>query len=193
MKKTIFFLALCMMLVTGFLTLLVLNDPVKLISVLELWSLIFFWVFLCGSLMYFLRNTFTKYYSRIRLPIWIKFTVFSTTFALIEEAIAVSINNYFYQSGVHGLTASTNYWEVISKHSIIALLPVFLIFSFYIQKFKPSPYKAFLYFGVIGTLAETTIGGFLSLLQFGMWIFVYGLMIYLPAHQNNEFSQKDFL
>jgi uncharacterized membrane protein YhaH (DUF805 family) len=38
-----------------------------------------------------------------------------------------------------------------------------------------------LLFGLTGTLAETLSFGLQNLLQVGMWVFVYGLMVYLPA------------
>ena len=79
------------------------------------------------------------------------------------------------------LTASTNYWEVISQHSVVIFIPILVIFSLFIKFFKLNPQKSFLYFGIIGTLAEISIGGVMSLLEFAMWIFVYGLMVYLPS------------
>ncbi|KKR69619.1 MAG: hypothetical protein UU10_C0009G0001, partial [Parcubacteria group bacterium GW2011_GWF1_40_6] len=78
-------------------------------------------------------------------------------------------------------TASTNYWEVVSQHSVVAFIPIFIIFSIFIKFFKLSPQKSFLYFGIIGTLTEVSIGGLTSLLQFAMWILVYGLIVYLPS------------
>ena len=40
----------------------------------------------------------------------------------------------------------------------------------------------FLLYGLLGTLAETLFGGPQQLLGAGMWVFVYGLMVYLPAY-----------
>jgi hypothetical protein len=109
-------------------------------------------------------------------------------FALLEEAVAVGINNFYYPvtQGVGMLTASTNYWEVVSRHSVIAFLPLFVIFGIYVGKFRPTHSKVFLGFGIAGVLAEATIGGMLSILQAGMWILVYGLMVYLPAYASER-------
>lgn len=181
MRKSIVVLGICLILTLSALSLLVWNNPVKFVAVKMLWSLTVLWVFLGGSLMYLLRNIFVKFYSKIKWPFWLKFTFFATLFSLIEEAIAVSVNNYF-SGGQAILTASTDYWEVVSHHSVVILIPIFFIFSFFVKKFNFTPYKSFLYFGIIGVLAEFSIGGILSLFEFSLWIFVYGLIVYLPSH-----------
>jgi len=183
MKKLIMWLGVWLVLSTSVLTFFVRDDLLKLTAVKMLWCLIIFWIFLGGSLIYLFRNLFWRYYLKITWPFWIKFTVFATIFFLIEEFIAVSINNYFYPitKGAVMLTASTNYWEVVSQHSVVVFVPIFIIFSLFIKFFKLSPQKSFLCFGIIGTLAEVSIGGLTSLLQFAMWILVYGLIVYLPS------------
>jgi hypothetical protein len=89
---------------------------------------------------------------------------------LVEELIAVSINNYFspLTAGAVKLTASTNYWEVVSRHSVIVLVPILLIVGLLVQKYKWSQFKTFIIFGIIGTLAESTINGLFGFLSFGL-------------------------
>ena len=183
MRKLIIWLGVWLVFSTSVLTFLVRDNMLQLTAVKMLWCLIIFWVFVCGSLIYLFRNLFWKYYLKISWPFSIRFTVFATIFFLIEEFMAVSINNYFYPvtKGVVMLTASTNYWEVVSQHSVVIFIPILIIFSLFIKFFKLNPQKSFLYFGIIGTLAEISIGGVMSLLEFAMWIFVYGLMVYLPS------------
>ncbi len=183
MKKLIMYLGVWLVFSTSVLTFLIQDNLLQLTAVKMLWCLIIFWVFLCGSIIYFSRNLFWKYYLKITWPFWIKFTTFATLFFLIEEAIATAINYYFYPitKGMVMLTASTNYLEVIMKHSVFVFIPIFIIFSIFIKSFKLNPTKSFLYFGIVGTLAEISIGGLTSLLQFAMWIFVYGLIVYLPS------------
>lgn len=166
------------------LTFLVWNDPLRLAGALMMWCLVIFWVAIGGSIIFLSRKKFWNFYSKITWPFWIKFAVFATIFALIEEGVAVAITNLFYPTtqGEIMLTASTNYLEVVTKHSVVVLLPIFIIFGFVIKHFRLTPNKAFIVFGIIGVLAEMTIGGLFSLLMFSLWIFVYGLMVYLPSY-----------
>ncbi|KKQ83314.1 MAG: hypothetical protein UT07_C0006G0022 [Parcubacteria group bacterium GW2011_GWB1_38_8] len=191
MKKYLVFLGIYGILFQVLLTFFVFGRNEEFVAVKMLWSLILFWIVVCGYLMHFYRDNFSRFFNNIKLKFLLKFVLFSSIFVLVEEGIATGINYYFYlNTGVSALTASTNYFEVIFKHSLVALVPLFIVFGLYLKKYKPSPEKAFLIFGIVGVFAETTVGGLLSLLQAGMWIFVYGLMIYLPYYSFFKVSKN---
>ncbi len=60
-------------------------------------------------------------------------------------------------------------------------IPLFVGWAVILSRYDFSPFAVFLVFGLTRTLAETTFGP-QHLLEFGLWIFVYGLMVYLPAY-----------
>jgi hypothetical protein len=162
------------------------DDRIIHVAVDMLWYLILFWVVIGGTTMYILRHKFYNFYAKIRWPFWLKFTLFSTLLAMLEEFIAVSINNKLspLTGGQAKLTASTNYWEVVSQHSVVAFIPLFMIFGFLINKYKWTQFKTFLTFGIVGVLAEYTVSEAFSFIMFSLWIFVYGLMVYLPSRND---------
>lgn len=159
------------------------DDPVIHVAVDMLWFLALGWVLICGSIMYLLQDKFYALYVKIKWPFWLKFTVFALLFSMVEEAVAVTINNVLSprSGGIAKLTVSTDYLEVVTQHSIVALLPLFIIFGLLIPKFKLTQFQTFLLFGLVGVLAEYTVTGGIALVLFSLWIFVYGLMVYLPA------------
>jgi hypothetical protein len=50
-----------------------------------------------------------------------------------------------------------------------------------LARYAFSPFEVFLLFGLTGTAMETHLG-LKNPLEFGLWIFVYGLMVFLPAY-----------
>ena len=79
------------------------------------------------------------------------------------------------------ITASKNYLEVILKYSVIAFVPFFLCWGWLLSRYDFRPIEVLLLFGLNGTLAETITFGPQNLIQVGMWVWVYGLMAYLPG------------
>ena len=51
-----------------------------------------------------------------------------------------------------------------------------------LKRYDFSTFWVFLLFGLKGLLAESLTFGWQNLNQFALWIFVYGLMVYLPAY-----------
>src|SRR5262249_48111561 len=76
----------------------------------------------------------------------------------------------------------TNYFDVIALHSVVVFVPMFVGWAMMLWRYDFSPFGVFLLFGLTGTLAEMSFGGAQQALQFAMWIFVYGLMVYLPSY-----------
>ncbi len=79
------------------------------------------------------------------------------------------------------ITASANYWDVVLGHSVIIFVPMFIAWAWLLGRYRFTPNQVFLLFGLTGTLAEASYGP-QHLLEIGMWMFVYGLMVYLPAY-----------
>ncbi len=136
--------------------------------------------------MYRLREPVRGAILKIRLPWQLKFVLFAILLALIEESITTAMTNlapvFGAKIGEAYITASTNFFDVIFFHSAINFVGPFIFWAFILKRYDFSPFAAFLIFGTSGVLAEASFGGPEHLLEFGLWIFVYGLMIFLPTY-----------
>ncbi|MBN2386115.1 MAG: hypothetical protein JXB85_03790 [Anaerolineales bacterium] len=148
-------------------------------------ALILLWIVLGGALMVLLRKPIRLAIGRIRLAWQVKFVLFCILLAMLEEAITTLITN---QADLFGaavgevyITASTNYLDVILFHSVIVFVPMFIAWVGLLHRWDFSPFWVFLFFGFSGLLAEAWTFGWGHLTEFAVWIFVYGLMVYLPA------------
>ena len=149
------------------------------------WGLITLWIGLCGSLMYHFREPIRAAVLRIPLDWKLKFVLFATALALLEEAITTTMTNlaplFGVKVGEAYITASANYLDVVALHSVVVFIPMFVGWAVILWRYDFSPFAVFLLFGLTGTVAEMSFG-WQHILEFGMWIFVYGLMVYLPAY-----------
>ena len=80
------------------------------------------------------------------------------------------------------ITASANYLDVILGHSVIVFVPMFAAWAWLLSRYDFRPAEVFLLFGLTGTLAETGTFGTQNLAMAGFWVWVYGLMVWLPAY-----------
>ena len=149
------------------------------------WGIILFWVVLAGGLMYRYQAALTAAIHRIPASPRVQFVLVATVLALLEEVVTTAMSNLGPLFGVDRgevmVTASTNYFEVVFGHSVIIFVPMFIVWSWLMSRYDIRPSLALLLFGITGTLAETVSFGPQMLLGMGFWVFVYGLMIYLPA------------
>lgn len=149
------------------------------------WGLILLWIFLGGMLMHGYRDSVRAAVSRVRLDWRFKFILFATTLALIEEGITTTMTNlaplFGVKAGEAYITASANYLDVVALHSVVVFTPMFVAWAVILWRYDFSPFAVFLLFGLTGTLAEMSFGP-QHAREFGLWIFVYGLMLYLPAY-----------
>jgi hypothetical protein len=149
-------------------------------------GLILLWVALGGSLMYAFRNRIREVVLGMRGDWQIKFVLFATLLALLEEAVTVSMTNlaplFGVPVGAAFITASANYLDVVALHSVVVFIPMFIAWAFILSRWDFSPAIVFLLFGFTGTLAEVSFGGAGQFAQIAMWTFVYGLMVFLPAY-----------
>jgi hypothetical protein len=149
------------------------------------WGLIILWIFLGGALMLRFRNPISALVNRAPGDWRLKFVLFATLLALLEEAVTTSMTNlaplFGVKIGEAYITASANYLDVVALHSVIMFVPMFVGWAVILWRYQFSPFSVFLLFGLTGTMAESLTFGLGHLLEFAFWIFVYGLMVYLPA------------
>jgi len=148
-------------------------------------GLILVWCVTGGLVMYRFQDGFVAWATRIPLGWRTRFVLLCIIFAVVEEAVTTSLTNMAPVLGgvtdAARITASKNYLEVILKHSVIAFVPLFLCWSWLLSRYDFRPSEVLLLFGLNGTLAETITFGPQNLIGVGMWVYVYGLMAYLPA------------
>ena len=144
------------------------------------------WVGLGGSLMYRLRFKVRAWVQAIPLNWRVKFVIFATVLACLEEAVTVTMTNlaplFGSRIGEAFITASTNWLDVIAFHSVVVFIPYFIALALILSRYAVSPFAVFLSFGVVGTVSEAIFsGGIGPLAMFPIWAFVYGLMVWLPC------------
>jgi hypothetical protein len=147
-------------------------------------GLILLWVVLGGVLMYRYREPLSRYVRNIPLNWKIRFVLFATILALLEEAVTVTMTNlspvFGSQIGKAFITASANYLHTVLFHSVIVFMPMFIAWAFLLGRYAFNPKQVFLLFGLVGSLAEMSMQP--SNIFGGFWFFVYGLMVFLPAN-----------
>jgi len=146
-------------------------------------GMILLWVIVGGSLTPMLRKHLVPRMVAIPIDWRLRFVLLSTIMALIEEAITTSMTNCAPLFGTTPeeahITASTNSFHVVLCHSVIMFVPLFIAWAWMLSLWDFSPLKVLLLFGITGSIAEAGINP--TSLIGGFWVFVYGLMVYLPA------------
>jgi len=144
------------------------------------------WITVCGSLMFAVRNWVRARFPSVTGRWGLAFVLVAITLLLIEEGLTVSMTNFYaIFGGEYGkafITASDNYWEVVGLHSAIVIWPGFLFWAWWLRRYDFHPNMVMLLYGLTGCFGEMIYGGLSQLFGIGMWVFVYGLMIYLPAY-----------
>ena len=117
-------------------------------------SLILFWVGLDGFLMHRFRDQVLVMVQKVRIDWRLKFVIFATLLALVEEAITVSLTNlaplFGVPLGAAYITASANYLDVVSLHSVVVFVPMFIAWALLLSRFNFPPNHVFLLFGING-------------------------------------------
>ena len=146
-------------------------------------GLILLWVVIGGTLMYRYREPLARYVRGIPLNWKLRFVLFATILALLEEAVTVTMTNlapvFGSEIGHAFITASANYLHTILFHSVIVFVPMFIAWALLLGRYDFNPRQVFLLFGLVGSLAEMSMQP--SNIFGGFWFFVYGLMVFLPA------------
>ena len=149
-------------------------------------GLLVIWVWAGGALMWRYRAAVVAPVRAIPLNWQVKFVLFATFLACVEEAMTVGMTNlaplFGSKIGEAYITASTNWLDVIAFHSVVVFVPFFIALALMLTRWALSPFVVFLSFGAVGTVAEAVFAGNLGVLaMFPLWAFVYGLMVWLPA------------
>ena len=148
-------------------------------------GLFLFWIVLGGALSLLLRKRVRSLLRHFDAQWRIAFVLFATLLALLEEAVTTTMTNaaplWGVPVGKAYITASANYLEVVLYHSVIVFVPMFIVWAWLLRRYAFSPAAVFILYGCAGTLAETATFGAQNLVALGFWVYVYGLMIYLPA------------
>jgi len=182
---TVAALAVWLVVATSLVTIVTWRNP-RIRAVIGMgWGLVILWIAIGGSLMHRFRVPISAWAAKVRLDWRLKFVLFATALALLEEAITTSLTNLAPWFGVRigqaYITASTNFFDVVALHSVVMFVPLFVGWAVILWRYDFSPFAVFILFGITGTVMETNF--FLkNPLEFGLWIFVYGLMVYLPAY-----------
>ena len=169
----------------SFLNLVILNsDNVKDRAIfLMADGMILLWIIVGGSLTPMLRRRLVPRITATPIDWRIRIVLFCTAMALIEEVITTTMTNLAPVFGstpeeAH-ITASTNYFVVVCFHSVVVFVPMFIAWALMLSRWDFSPLKVLLLFGITGSIAEASMNP--TSLIGGFWVFVYGLMVYLPA------------
>ena len=145
----------------------------------------YIWIVCGGLLMWRFREPIRTQVQRIRLDWRLKFVLFCTLLALLEEAITTGMTNLAPMFGVKPgqayITASANYLDVIALHGVSLFVSFFVGWAVLLWRYAFSPFAVFVLFGITGTLVEMLFGGPAHLFEYAMWTYVYGLMVWLPA------------
>ena len=146
-------------------------------------GLILFWIVIGGSLTPMLRRRLVPRLLKIPLDWRVRFVLLCTGMALLEEIITTTMTNMAPVFGTTPeeahITASANYFKVVCFHSVVVFVPMFVAWAWMLSRWDFSPLKVLLLFGITGSMAEASINP--TSLIGGFWVFVYGLMVYLPA------------
>lgn len=149
-------------------------------------GLFLLWCVVVGGAQWRFRDALTQWLQRLPLRWQAQFVIGCTALALLEEAIATLMTNLAPVFGSNPqeayITASTNYFEVIWGHSVIVFVPMFLAWAWLLKRYAFTPAQVMVLFGLSGVLAETLSFGGQMLLGWGFWVWVYGLMVSLPAY-----------
>jgi hypothetical protein len=145
--------------------------------------MILFWIVVGGSLTPMLRKRLVPRLAAIPMDWRVRFVLLCTAMALLEEVITTTMTNLAPLFGTTPeeahITASTNYFIVVCFHSVVMFVPMFIAWALMLSRWAFSPLKVLLLFGITGSMAEASINP--TSLIGGFWVFVYGLMVYLPA------------
>jgi hypothetical protein len=185
-RAFIIVLAIWMALTSGLVLLISLENPVQRAVVGMAWGLILLWIGGCGLAMWRWRDLWCRLVASVRLPWMAKVVLGCTMLALGEEAITTFMTNcaplFGLRIGQAYITASANYFDVVLYHSVVMFVPLFIGWAVMLRRWRFSPFAVFVLFGLTGLLCEITTFGLQNLGGFAFWIFVYGLMVWLPAH-----------
>ena len=161
-------------------------DPVGRAIARMALGLVIIWIVGGGTIALLARRAAQRWLQRFARHWRLTFVLGATALALLEEAVTTSMTNLAPLWGVPiskaHITASGNYLDVVLLHSVIVFVPMFVVWSWLLARYDFAPSAVFVLFGITGCLAEAGTFGPQNLAQMGFWVYVYGLMVWLPAY-----------
>jgi hypothetical protein len=143
------------------------------------------WCLIGGIIQWLVRDRFVGLVRRVPIGWRTKLVLVCIIFALAEEAVTTGLTNIAPLLGgvtdAARITASKNYLEVVCLHSVVVFVPSYVMLAVILSFFDFAPVEVMLLYGLVGWLAELMTFGPQNWGMIGMWVFVYGLMVYLPA------------
>ena len=145
-KATIVVLLIAAALFPGFLAAIAIHEASAMARGIASMAtgLIILWIFVCGALMFRLRDAMRAIVRGIPLGWRLKFVLFCVLLACIEEAITVTMTNlaplFGARIGEAYITASTNYLDVVLLHSVIVFIPLFIALMLILARYDLSPF-----------------------------------------------------
>lgn len=148
-------------------------------------GLFILWGICSAFIMYRSKYLVKSFFQSRNLSTFVIVTVGGILLALIEEAFATLMTNtaplFGFTTKEAFITYSGDYIEVVTQHSVIVFIPWFIAWGIILSKYDIHPNTVMVLFGITGIFAESLSFGLQNIFQFGFWIVIYGLMIYLPA------------
>lgn len=179
-------LAAWLLVVSGFALVASWGHPRQRAVIGMAWGLILLWVGAGGWAMRRWEAALARMGRSAPGPWPVKFYLGCVLGALAEEAVTTGMTNcaplFGVRRGEAYITASANYLDVVLHHSVVVFLPMFLGWILLLRWWRFTPFAVFLLWGLTGTLLEFAYSGWRGVPNVGFWVFVYGLMVWIPAH-----------
>ena len=169
-------------------------DPDKRAIVAMGLGLVAIWCIGGGILMRLARDRVVGLVRRVKIPWQVSFVVFGLVLILVEEAVTTALTNAApllgSSPGAAAITASPNYLEVVigrmengEWQAGTGVIFVFwlICWAWMLSRWNFRPAEVMLCFGLTGAIAEVLFSGPIAIPEAPMWVYVYGLMVYLPV------------
>ena len=149
-------------------------------------GLIIVWgVFFARVQVIFMRLLKPKYLARF----WYFLSVIlgMISLALVAEMVSTTMTQtaYLWKLSPNDayITASPNYIEVVTRHSVIVFIPQFIGIAFLHYHYAFKPIAWFIIYGLMGYVNERlAFGAVASWVSIPFWMIVYGWIAYLPTY-----------
>lgn len=120
-----------------------------------------------------------------RFPVLVSFLMM-VGLALIAEVVSTAMTNTASLWGLSTdeafITASANWWVVVSRHSVIVFLPQLWMIAWLHQRLSLRAFHWFIVYGLIGYVNEwLAFGEAASWVSVPFWMIIYGWIVYLPT------------
>ncbi len=116
------------------------KQPVKHAVTFMGLGLVVLWIVICGSLMVHFRDPIVEFVSSIKLKWQVRFVLFCTLLAMIEEAITTLMTNtaplYGLRVGQAYITAGSNYIDVILLHGVSLFISFFVGWAVILTRYR---------------------------------------------------------